>query len=458
MVRMVARAFYDDVSLARDPKSARGDNCGLAVVALDALTRRRQWVREEDLAKALKISSKQLRRILQFFEEEKLVRRCHRKESPKGVNISNNVSGTASDVHPFTKGGEKAKMHTHSYCCLDYAQVYDVVRHRIHRMRKKLKDELDDRDTVQHYACPNCKRRYSAFDALQLVSDMDDYFHCEHCKEQLLPESEKLTLDEVVCGGDNAIKHKHDKLKDMQQRMEEQLKPLIAVLDRVKDLPFPSFMSLQDWERATMEASANGAVGSSQNSEGRYSSKPMPFLGETEVEVNFLGSTGAQEGVESGMESIKPQPSWMNRKSTVLTGEHKGEISNTADLDQSSEAKSDKKQLSEEDEMKSILEAYAKAYYEAIQKRQEDEDKKMIQEESLTCISDQPFASDAQFERRLGAKSKRDDGGDSGDDGIEMKVEQPTGNIGEVYKLADLDVETQESIDDDDDDLVWVEG
>lgn len=39
MVRMVARAFYDDVSLARDPKSARGDNCGLAVVALDALTR-----------------------------------------------------------------------------------------------------------------------------------------------------------------------------------------------------------------------------------------------------------------------------------------------------------------------------------------------------------------------------------------------------------------------------------
>lgn len=36
---MVARAFYDDVSLERDPKSARGDNCGLAVVVLDALTR-----------------------------------------------------------------------------------------------------------------------------------------------------------------------------------------------------------------------------------------------------------------------------------------------------------------------------------------------------------------------------------------------------------------------------------
>ncbi len=69
--------------------------------------------------------------------------------------------------------------------------------------------------------------------------------------------------------------------------MQEQLKPLIAVLDRVKDLPFPSFMSLQDWERATIGASANGAVGSSQNSEGRYSSKPMPFLGETEVSLVY---------------------------------------------------------------------------------------------------------------------------------------------------------------------------
>lgn len=41
---------------------------------------RRQWVREEDLAKALKLHTKQLRRALRFFEEEKLVTREHRKE------------------------------------------------------------------------------------------------------------------------------------------------------------------------------------------------------------------------------------------------------------------------------------------------------------------------------------------------------------------------------------------
>lgn len=41
---------------------------------------RRQWVREEDLAKSLRLHSKQLRRTLRFFEEEKLITRDHRKE------------------------------------------------------------------------------------------------------------------------------------------------------------------------------------------------------------------------------------------------------------------------------------------------------------------------------------------------------------------------------------------
>ncbi|KAF7131985.1 hypothetical protein RHSIM_Rhsim09G0110300 [Rhododendron simsii] len=81
LVKLAARAFYDDISTKGEnqPKTGRSDNRGIAVVILDALTRR-QWVREEDLAKDLKLHSKQLRRTLRFFEEEKLVTRDHRKE------------------------------------------------------------------------------------------------------------------------------------------------------------------------------------------------------------------------------------------------------------------------------------------------------------------------------------------------------------------------------------------
>ncbi|KAL0301857.1 UNVERIFIED_CONTAM: hypothetical protein Sradi_6462500, partial [Sesamum radiatum] len=81
LVKLAARAFYDDITTKGEnqPKAGRSDNRGIAVVILDALTRR-QWIREEDLAKDLKLHTKQLRRTLRFFEEEKLVTRDHRKE------------------------------------------------------------------------------------------------------------------------------------------------------------------------------------------------------------------------------------------------------------------------------------------------------------------------------------------------------------------------------------------
>uniref|UniRef100_A0A2P2M1F5 HTH TFE/IIEalpha-type domain-containing protein n=1 Tax=Rhizophora mucronata TaxID=61149 RepID=A0A2P2M1F5_RHIMU len=162
LVKLAARAFYDDITTKADnqPKTGRSDNRGIAVVVLDALTRR-QWVREEDLAKDLKLHSKQLRRTLRFFEEEKLVTRDHRKETAKGAKMySAAIAATADGQQVVKEGDEKVKLHTHSYCCLDYAQIYDVVRYRLHRMRKKLKDELENKNTVQEYICPNCERRY----------------------------------------------------------------------------------------------------------------------------------------------------------------------------------------------------------------------------------------------------------------------------------------------------------
>lgn len=41
---------------------------------------RKQWVREEDLAKELKLHAKQLRKIIRHFEEQNLIMRDHRKE------------------------------------------------------------------------------------------------------------------------------------------------------------------------------------------------------------------------------------------------------------------------------------------------------------------------------------------------------------------------------------------
>ncbi|RHN42063.1 putative transcription initiation factor IIE subunit alpha, TFIIEalpha/SarR/Rpc3 HTH [Medicago truncatula] len=160
LVKLAARAFYDDPTSKGDdqPKTGRSDNRGIDVVILDALTRK-QWVREEDLAKDLKLNTKELRRRLQSFAEEKIITRDQRKETAKGAKIYSAAVAATADATKGKMGEEKVKLHTHSYCCLDYAQIYDVVRYRLHHMKHKLKDELENKNTVQEYICTNCGKR-----------------------------------------------------------------------------------------------------------------------------------------------------------------------------------------------------------------------------------------------------------------------------------------------------------
>lgn len=48
----------------------------------------------------------------------------------------------------------KTKYHTYTYCAIDYALALDVMRYRLLRARKKLRDEVDDKNVVQEYVCP----------------------------------------------------------------------------------------------------------------------------------------------------------------------------------------------------------------------------------------------------------------------------------------------------------------
>uniref|UniRef100_A0A5B6Z2M8 HTH TFE/IIEalpha-type domain-containing protein n=1 Tax=Davidia involucrata TaxID=16924 RepID=A0A5B6Z2M8_DAVIN len=465
LVKLAARAFYDDITTKGDnqPKTGRSDNRGIAVVVLDALTRR-QWVREEDLAKDLKLHSKQLRRTLRFFEEEKLVTRDHRKETAKGAKIySAAVAATVDGLQTGREGDEKIKLHTHSYCCLDYAQIYDVVRYRLHRMRKKLKDELDNKNTVQEYICPNCAKRYTALDALRLVSPDDEYFHCESCNGELVAESDKLAAQEMGDGDDNARRRRREKLKDMLQKMEEQLKPLMEQLNRVKDLPVPEFGTLQAWElRANAAGRVNGdstANDSSKSSQGLgYGGTPMPFLGETKVEVAFSGVEEKEDiKSENANSPMKVLPPWMIKQGMNLTKEQRGEVKQELKMEGTSAPAelSDDKKTTEKDDVKNLQDEYVKAYYAALLQRQQEQEEadKRQQEMSNTDISNGVYGTSS--ERQVGMKSKRDE--DEGDDDVEWEEAPPAGNTGESYKVNDLNVQADAS-GDDEDDIDWEEG
>ncbi|KAL6175352.1 hypothetical protein ACLB2K_051993 [Fragaria x ananassa] len=282
-VRLAARAFYDDITPEGDnkqPKTGRiSDNRGIAVVVLDALSRR-QWVREEDLAKDLKLHPKQLRRVLQFLMEERLVIREHRKETAKGVKIfSAAVAATTNGQQHRKEGDEKIKLLTHSYCCLDYAQ--------------------------------------------------DEYFHCEICNGILVAENGKLDSQNTT-GRD---------CKAMLQNMEVQLKPLMEQINRIKDLPFPEFGSLQAWEaRASVPRLAeNGdsrAINPFISSLGLGGGTPMPFVGDTNVEVVFSKvEDKGEDHIQSEADNTdqKVVPPWMIKEGMNLTMEQRGEVSQMHD-------------------------------------------------------------------------------------------------------------------------------
>ncbi|KAJ4912661.1 hypothetical protein Rs2_07282 [Raphanus sativus] len=316
LMRLLARTLYDDDNLTtlsdNQKKSAKCDSRGNIVMVLDALMRR-QWVREEDLARDLKKNPKQVRKILRHFEEKQLVTRYQRKETAKRAKIYN----VAVAARTHGRAEDNVKFNTHSYCCLDYQHMYDTARLRLQKIKRKLKDELEDNKyTLQKYICPNCNRKYSALDALRLISMEDDAFHCERCDGVLVVERNKLSSKEVVDGGDN--------VKRLQRQRLQFAEALMDQINRVKDLPFPVYESFPEWEaRAAIDARENGDLNPDDplRSQSGYGSTPMPFLGETKVEIN-LG-----DGKEDGVSSIKPMPQWMIRQGMNLTKEQRGEMS-----------------------------------------------------------------------------------------------------------------------------------
>eukprot|EP00897_Mesotaenium_endlicherianum_P001830 jgi/Mesen1/1675/ME000137S00591 len=349
LVKLVSRAFYNDEVPARQPsknaKAEKMENKGIAVVVLDALARR-QWMREEELARQLHLHPKQLRRTLHALEDELLIVREQRKENVKATERYNRAAAahTAEEAKEEEGGELKMKKHTHTYCCIDYAQIYDVTRYRIHRARRAIKDELEDRNTLQEYVCPKCASRYTALDASRLLDystgelKCDREFNYGRCNAEVQEDADKYAHEDGTGGGggeDNTRRRRREKLKELQAKMERQLKPVVDQLARLKDLQPPYFGSLAEWElRATASQKSAAMGGGDLQNAGLprgpagqpHSSAPMPFFGETKVEVNMGdGSAGADAGDSKPAAPQKIIPAWVIREGMNLTAAQRGE-------------------------------------------------------------------------------------------------------------------------------------
>lgn len=145
LIATTARAFYDD-----------------DIVCLIDVLLRDKFLRDDDMAPRLHLPARQLRRTLQFLEEQLLVKH--------------------ELVDDLSSGGSQNT----KFWYIDYNMAVHVIRLRIHLLQSKLQaSELRARSSSL-YLCPGykhqrCNGKYTETDAQRMVDTVTGRFLCREC-------------------------------------------------------------------------------------------------------------------------------------------------------------------------------------------------------------------------------------------------------------------------------------
>ncbi|XP_042386404.1 uncharacterized protein LOC121978088 [Zingiber officinale] len=120
--------------------------------------------------------------------------------------------------------------------------------------------------------------------------------------------------------------------------------------------------------------------------------------------------------------------------------------------DKSSDPGDDKKTKDAKEDEKSIQDEYLKEYYEAILKRQKEQEEALSIQQGIDRTQTQDDGV-SETERQVGKKAKRQ----VYEKDIVEWEDAPTSGSSEKYVLADLNMEATES-GDEEDDIDWEEG
>ena len=204
---------------------------GLPGLLLAALTRH-EWVKEDVVAKHLGLTWRQTRRALNDLERDLLITRVVLRDSKAAA------SGAPSVGLPAPR-----KESALSYCCLDYKRMVDVCRLRLHKMRRRLKAELEEKATIEDYCCADeeCAKTYSALEVLNLDVDPTTFdFLCEDCEGPLQQAGGSLK------NADARRKHR-EAVRAQLDLLERQLAPLTGLLRSLEGVSPPFFGTLHAW-------------------------------------------------------------------------------------------------------------------------------------------------------------------------------------------------------------------
>ena len=315
LARMAIRAFYRHSSskerLARTG-NAKYDNSRIAEVLVDALTRR-TWVKEDDLANAVLLSAKQVRKALLYLEEQRLVTRAHVKEKDKDREARTRARAEENNVdeHIIMERIRAIDKKIVTYVCLNYSRVYDALALRVGTARAELRHLAEKGPVSVLFKCVNdpeiCGKRYSSLDAARLMDPATMAFKCSVCAAEV-----------IQCGGGEDGSAPEPRTREAMRaalaKFETQVASVQKQLDKVKGSIPPQYGTLNEYTRARRRAAAaSGGGGGGFGARGGGLNVQIDSLEDTTFEVT-LGLTDEQEAArEAELHAPKAQPEWVTK-------------------------------------------------------------------------------------------------------------------------------------------------
>ncbi len=393
---------------------------GLVEIVVDALTRR-QWTREDDLAYALKLNPKQLRRVLRHLEHRlKVLRRSHVKER-QTLKEQRLVMERGVTEEEAATAVEKR---TASWCCLDYARIVDTLRFGIKGVKSELERMIDGGTFEESYACKNkeaCGKRFSALDAARVFDARRGGFVCDSCGTDVVRAGEE---NEEENDGDDAnasssatnngiAKESKQALKLKLKKFSDQIAGVERQIAKCLRYPAPSFGTLQEYviaKKRTKEAREAAATGQ-PGGQGYWGSIGVARgtqafeqrLEETTFEIQIGGENGengekSNQGID-GQEK-KEMPEWITRELQV---DEEGKETKIRKIEG---AGADAQKSGEMTDVDAVQEQYAKALLAALQAQQKD-----TTDQAKAIAADEKEAAPRDVEMKSAAKEATPKGG-----------------------------------------------
>mmetsp|Transcript_4933 Transcript_4933/g.6880 ORF Transcript_4933/g.6880 Transcript_4933/m.6880 type:complete len:371 (-) Transcript_4933:51-1163(-) len=198
-VRMTMRAFYQDN----------------VIVITDTILREKNYVTDDSVVYKLHLPRQDVRAALKQMKAIDLV---HSQKREFQI--------------PVSESSTRTRRVTAEYWFVDYRSFIDIVKYKVHKIRKQIADKVAEEKSSQLlYRCPRCGTEYPVLEVVDLLDYTTGSFLCKRPINRI--QLCQGVLEEEDVSGRKA------QLENLKDRFESELRPLLEKIAQLDEVEIP---------------------------------------------------------------------------------------------------------------------------------------------------------------------------------------------------------------------------